>query len=316
MEALAQRALHQAFRHEAFFYASQDEFLTGAVSFIRDGLADDESILVVLSPEKIEALREELGVGAERVHFADTEEVGANPGRIIPALRDFVSAHGAVGKGVRGLGEPIGPDRAGAELVECQRQESLLNLAFADSPSLYLMCAYDIAGLNPRVLVHARRSHPHLVVNGQEHHNSDYCGLEEIAAPFSEPLPAPAVQPDWKVFGVRALGELREFVSERAARFGLDQERTADLALAMNEIASNSVAHGGGGGTVRVWQEDDALICEVNDKGRIDEPMIGRERPALTQHDGHGMELANQLCDLVQVRAFPHGSAVRLHMRR
>jgi len=76
------------------------------------------------------------------------------------------------------------------------------------------------------------------------------------------------------------------------------------------------VAHGGGGGTVRVWREDDALICEVNDKGRIEEPMIGRERPALTQPDGHGVWLANQLCDLVQVRAFPHGSAVRLHMRR
>ncbi len=44
------------------------------------------------------------------------------------------------------------------------------------------MCSYDIAGLSPRVLVHARRSHPHLVVNGQEHGNGDYAGLEEIAA--------------------------------------------------------------------------------------------------------------------------------------
>jgi len=76
------------------------------------------------------------------------------------------------------------------------------------------------------------------------------------------------------------------------------------------------VVHGGGGGTLRIWQEDDLLICEVNDKGRIVDPMLGRERPALAQGGGHGMWLANQLCDLVQVRALPHGSAVRLHMRR
>jgi hypothetical protein len=30
---------------------------------------------------------------------------------------------------------------------------------------------------------------------------------------------------------------------------------------------------------------------------------------------GYGLWLANQLCDLVQVRSFPTGSAVRLHMR-
>ncbi len=315
MEA-SQGVPEEEFRHEAFFYASQDEFLNGAVSFIRDGLAGNEPTLVVLSQDKRKALREELGADADRVQFANMDEVGRNPARIIPAWREFVAEHGGDGRRVRGIGEPIWPERSDAELVECQRHEALLNLAFADCPGFYLMCPYDIAGLNPRVLVHARRSHPYLAVNGQEHHNDDYCGLDEISAPFSDPLPAPPVQPDWKVFGVRALGDLREFVSERAERFGLEEERAGDLVLAMNEIASNSVAHGGGGGTLRVWQDAGALICEVNDKGRIDEPMIGRERPALAQSGGHGMWLANQLCDLVQVRSFPHGSAVRLHMRR
>ena len=316
MEALAQEAAPDEFRHEAFFYASHEEFLNGTAAFIRDGLAGNEAAMVVLSPKKIEALRDELGADADRVHFADMNDVGANPARFIPAWREFVAAHKAVGNSTRGIGEPIWPDRSGAELVECQRHESLLNLAFADSPGFYLMCPYDIAGLNPRVLVEARRSHPHVVVNGHEHDNGDYCGLDEIAAPFSDPLPAPPVQPEWRVFGLRALGDLRQFVSERAERFGLDDERTGDLVMAMNEIASNSVVHGGGGGTLRVWHEHNALICEVSDKGMLDEPMVGRERPAQAQSGGHGMWMANQLCDLVQVRSFPHGSAVRLHMHR
>lgn len=316
MVALAQGAQHGAFRHEAFFYAGLDEFVSGTTSFIREGLAGNEPTLVVVSADKIEALREELGADADRVQFADMAEVGGNPGRIIPAWRDFVAEHGAAGNRVRGIGEPICAQRSGAELVECQRHEALLNLAFADSPGFYLMCPYDIAALSPRVLVHARRSHPYLVVNGQEHHNVDFCGPEEIAAPFSDPLPAPPVQPEWKVFGVRALAEVREFVCERAERFGLDEQRAGDLVLALHEIASNSVVHGGGGGTLRVWQEDDTLICEVSDKGRPGHPLLGRERPASAQPGGRGMWLANQLCDLVQVRAFPHGSAVRLHMRR
>ena len=58
--------------------------------------------------------------------------------------------------------------------------------------------------------------------------------------------------------------------------------------------------------------------------GALDRPQIdqagassplGRERPAAGQVGGHGLWLANQLCDLVQVRSFPTGSAVRLHMR-
>ena len=44
------------------------------------------------------------------------------------------------------------------------------------------------------------------------------------------------------------------------------------------------------------------------------EPLVGRERPA-GPAGGYGLWLANQLCDLVQVRSFPAGSVVRLHMR-
>src|ERR1700687_965064 len=77
------------YRHEAFFYAGQDEFLAGTLPFICDALAADEAILVVLAAPKIEALRRELNGAAERVSFADMAEVGTNPARIIPAWQDF-----------------------------------------------------------------------------------------------------------------------------------------------------------------------------------------------------------------------------------
>ena len=73
--------------------------------------------------------------------------------------------------------------------------------------------------------------------------------------------------------------------------------------------------HGGGGGTLRAWQEPDALICEVRDRGRLEDPLVGRRRPSGAQVGGYGLWLANQVCDLVQLRSHEHGSTVRVHMR-
>ena len=97
---------------------------------------------------------------------------------------------------------------------------------------------------------------------------------------------------------------------------GLDRGRTADLVAAVNEVATNSVCHGGGRGTLRLWPEARTLVCEVSDAGHISEPLVGRQRPDGDTADGRGLWLANQLCDLVQVRSFRSGTVVRLLMRR
>ena len=99
-----------------------------------------------------------------------------------------------------------------------------------------------------------------------------------------------------------------------AAAAGLGPDRTADLVLAVDEIASNSLRHGGGRGTLRIWREDGALVCEVRDAGRIEDPLAGRQRPALDRDGGRGLWRVNQLCDLVQLRSFLDGAAVRVHV--
>jgi hypothetical protein len=67
-----------AFRHEALFYAGDDDFVTGTSDFIRDGLASDQPTLVVVSAKKIEMLKESLGGDAHAVLFADMNDVGLN----------------------------------------------------------------------------------------------------------------------------------------------------------------------------------------------------------------------------------------------
>jgi anti-sigma regulatory factor (Ser/Thr protein kinase) len=304
------------FRHEALFYASEREFLDGTMPFLRAALAADEPVLAVVGTDKIELLRGELGGEASRVQFADMAEVGANPARIIPAWEEFVSEHSVPGRGVWGIGEPICATRSAAELVECQRHESLLNLAFADTPRFRLQCPYDTQALGPAVIHEARCSHPVLVKNGTESTSRDYRGLEAVAAPFDEPLPEPAAKPAELPFRADTLQGLRAFVAERAREAGVARRRISDVVLAVHEVAANTVRHANGEGVVRSWEEGSALIYEVRDGGRIEEPLAGRARPVPGQVGGYGLWVVNQLCELVQLRSFPGGNVVRMHVAR
>jgi anti-sigma regulatory factor (Ser/Thr protein kinase) len=306
------------FRHDALFYRGVEGFVERTASFIRDSLAHGEPILVVVSEEKIELLRQELNGDPDGVRFADMTHVGRNPARIIPAWRDFVSEHASSGRRSRGVGEPIRADRSASELVECARHEALLNLAFADTVPWWLACPYDAESLPSSVLEEAERNHPWVMNGDGGRESATYRGLVDVARPFDDPLPDPAGPAREYAFGADAesLAVLRLRVGETAAAFGLAPARTADLILVVNEVATNSVRHGGGAGTLRIWVEGTSVICEVSDGGRILDPLVGRTKPPVDRGSGFGLWLANELCDLVQIRTFPTGSVVRLHIGR
>lgn len=297
------------FRHEALLYDGLDDFVARTSAFLRDGVEADEPALVVVAAHKVAALRDELGPLADEVCFADMAEVGANPGRIIPAWRDFVSTNERAGA-LRGIGEPVWAERSPAELTECQRHESLLNVAFSGGMPFWLVCPYDRQTLGPDVITEAERSHPY--VSDAPSGRFDVGDGSEI---FSGELPPP---PGWALqleFGDGPLGDVRAFVYDRAGATGLEAGRLADLMVAVTELASNTMRHGGGSGTLRVWEEEGRLVCDVRDRGLITDPMVGRSRPTLDTRGGRGLWLVQQLCDLVQIRSGPTGTTVRIHLQ-
>jgi len=304
------------FRHEALLYAGMDGFLAGTLPFVHGALEDEEPILVAVGADKIASLRSELGAGADGVAFADMALIGANPGRIIPAWRQFANRHARPGRSLRGIGEPIWAGRSPAELVECQRHESLLNFAFADTPAFRLMCPYDTSALGADVLEEAERSHPHVVEDGLYRDSTTCRDLDAVAAPFDAGMPESPPGADELSFGAEGSSPVRGFVARVAERAGLRRQQVGDLVLAVAEITGNSVVHGGGRGVVRAWEQPEGVVVDVEDRGRIEDPLAGRRRPATAQVGGWGLWLANQLCDLVQVRTFARGSLVRLHMYR
>jgi anti-sigma regulatory factor (Ser/Thr protein kinase) len=302
------------FHHEALFYEGDDEFVALCTAFAETGLERGEPVLVMVGSRKRELLREALGEEAGDVHFADMEVIGRNPARIIPAWRRFVAENASGdGGGMRGIGEPIWADRRPDELAECQLHESLLNLAFESTGSFRLICPYDTSLLPDDVIAEARRSHPVVSERGVARPSGDYCGIDKVAARFSEPLPEPPSGAEEMKVTVDDLREARSLVRRRAQGAGLG-ERTDDYVLAVNEILSNSLHHANHAGLLRIWDEPDGLVCEIRDSGHINQPLIGREEPVPGQVGGHGVWLVNLVCDLVQVRSSPDGSAVRMKM--
>ena len=297
-----------AFRHEAIFYAGPEAFLDRVTPFVQEGVAAGEPVMVALEAPKRDALRSRLGTGTDGVVFADMGDIGHNPACILPAWTDFVAGRSGP---MRGVGEPIWPGRSPDELVECQCHEALLNNAFAGAAGFHLVCPYDAVHLDRDVIAEAERSHPW--VGAAE--SARYRGPEGAPPQFSEPLPAAPGSPVEHRVAHETLPEIRTLVAEHARQAGVSELRAGDLVLAAHEVATNTLRHGGGEGVMRVWHDNGTVICEVRDRGRLDKPLAGRARPELGEGGGWGLWLANQLCDLVQLRTLPDGSVVRLHLR-
>jgi anti-sigma regulatory factor (Ser/Thr protein kinase) len=133
--------------------------------------------------------------------------------------------------------------------------------------------------------------------------------------PFAGAVGPLTVRVEPFAFGPEDLGAVRRLVFKWALGIGLGSDRSEHLVLAVNELTSNSVRHGGGAGTVRMWSEEGTLLVEVRDRGHISGPLVGRTPPAPGQPNGRGLWLADELSDLLEIRSGPTGSVVRVHMR-
>lgn len=297
--------------HYAFFYRSQDEYAREVCSFVREGLAAAEPVLVAVPGRRLGLVRAGLGPAAEAVSFADMATLGRNPARIIPAIRRFTDSRRP--RRTRFVGEPVWAGRSAAETAEATRHEALINTALAAVPAA-ILCPYDASGLTAAVLEDARRTHPRVVEGGARRVSDDYSGTVVAQAIGGQPLPRPPPQAQVTAFGKEDLPALREQVECRAIQEGLSGSRAQDLMIAVSEIAANTVVHAGGAGILQIWRDGTALVCEIRDEGRITDPLAGRHPDSPHAESGHGLRIAHELCDLIELRSGPWGTVVRLHM--
>lgn len=125
-------------------------------------------------------------------------------------------------------------------------------------------------------------------------------------------------------FGRGQLHDVRRLVAGLAHEAGLPRHRADELTVVVNELAANSIDHGGGHGTVRGWIEPDAVVLEVVDAGDL--ARRGRDRartdvpPRADAERGRGLWIARQLADDLDIRpadpASGRGTIVRVAQAR
>jgi anti-sigma regulatory factor (Ser/Thr protein kinase) len=283
------------FVHPALFYHGPQDYLAGIIPFIRQGLRAGEPVAVSVPGPNLALLRAALGGDAERVRLLDMTEEGRNPGRIITGvLRAFADAHPATR--VRIIGEPIWAGRSELEYPACAQHEALINLAFTGH-DVTILCPYDTDRLDARALADAEATHPVLVDTTGWRPSPGYDRVEEVTVDAA------------------TLPSARALARRRARTAGLSPDRIADVELVVAELLANSVDHGGGQGTLRIWGEPGHLVCEVRDAGFVTDLLAGRRPVPSGQPRGRGLLLVNHLADLVRTHTDPSGTTSRVCFR-
>jgi anti-sigma regulatory factor (Ser/Thr protein kinase) len=115
-------------------------------------------------------------------------------------------------------------------------------------------------------------------------------------------------------FSLTSLRAARRLVAHEAQQTSMSVEQREDLVLAVDELTTNSVVHGGGQGTLLIWRRDEGILCEIRDQGHISDPLAGQRPPTPEQATGRGLWVVRHLCDRVQISSSLGRTIVRVEM--
>ena len=299
--------------HPALFYRKQQEYLDCLLPFVTDGLNAGQPVLVAVPGPNLAALRDGLGPSAADVAMADMTVVGRNPGRILgEVLSGFVEEHPR--QRIRIIGEPIWPARSAIEYPACVQHEALINQAFAGR-DVTVVCPYDAAHLDPNIIADARKTHPVLWQAGSPEQDSTTFAPDAMWARYNQPLSRHAAAVRYTVRELTDLAGARAFAAAYAKWFGLSCERTSDLQLITNELATSSLMNAGSACRLALWQHDGYLVCEARDRGHLDDLLAGRRPYESDTSRGRGLCVVNGLADLVRIHTAAHETTIHAYFR-
>jgi anti-sigma regulatory factor (Ser/Thr protein kinase) len=302
--------------HQALLYGSEEEFLTGTVAFIRDGLERGDSIQIATTDRNTRCLRAALGADARCAAFLNSSQCYRHPMRALAATHRTVQIASRSGQRSRLIGEPLWTARTAQRSKEWARYESLVNAALGWANAA-IMCTYDTRVVDPNVVTEVARTHPELVVNGSPHPSTSYVDPAVFNAECDRsPLPEPPPGAQWLRFdAVEQLATLRAFVASYATQAGAAVPDVEHFVRAVDQVVTHAIEYGGGSGVLRVWTNPQAIVCEVSDtRAGLRDPLAGFLPRGRANARGRGLWWARQLCDLLELRTSPAGTLVQLHL--
>jgi anti-sigma regulatory factor (Ser/Thr protein kinase) len=119
-------------------------------------------------------------------------------------------------------------------------------------------------------------------------------------------------------FAAAQVATVRRQVAHAVEDRGLSDDAAEGFVIAVHEVMTNAVRHGGGSGRLRLWADGD-VVCEVSDEGGgfVAMPYVDRvERPQATSAGGMGLWIAQQTTDAMTIESGSSGTTVRMITRR
>jgi anti-sigma regulatory factor (Ser/Thr protein kinase) len=306
------------YTHDALFFDSPGQLTDVAVPFLLEGLAAGEAAVVATSTGTANLLRQAVD-GDPRVHVIERGDVyRARTPTAITTFRRLAEQHAADGvKRVRVVGEvDFGPTER--DWLEWQRYESVINDALAEWP-LWGLCVFDTQRLPAPLIESALRTHSTLVTDGDRAPNPDFADPADYLRSLPVPVePLEDTAPRLAAPDVSDFIGLRHAVAAELDRVPAPRDAVEDFLLAVDEMTSNAMRHGGPPVSLRLWVADDRIVCTISDHGPgWDDPFAGYG-PAHGEdlsRGGMGLWLARQLCDHVDISSDGAGARVRLTLR-
>ncbi|MBI2710742.1 MAG: sensor histidine kinase [Actinobacteria bacterium] len=301
---------HAGYFHEAAFYRSDDELLDIVVPFLRDGVAAGEPTIVTFAERNAELVRSALP-GDCGVRFLAGADQYARPASCIRAYRSLFAREVAAGAGqIRVVGDVPHPG-LGMPWHGWARYEAAINHAYDQFP-IWGMCPYDTRITPDDVLAEVARTHPHVATpDGVHRRNGDFqdpaAFLAQRAAAPPDPLQA---RPPALVLRDPSPADARHAVAALAADPPLPAGAPEDLALAVSEVVTNALEHGGRPCSLRAWRNADRVVVVVHDRGPGPADPFAGLMPAAhagSLDGGFGLWIASLVCDEVAFTTGPDG---------
>jgi anti-sigma regulatory factor (Ser/Thr protein kinase) len=302
-------------QHRVLLYGGADAFVDAVAPFVRDGLEAGDTVLVAVTAEKVQWLREHLGDAADRVELVDAAEMYARNGPMLNTLlQRFVARGETQAQRTRVVAEQALAARSPAEARAYLRYEAAANIAY-HALEASVLCPYDTVRLPDSVLEQALEVHPRVLDGHHERANAAFADPREFIRRHSVVKPPPPDATEIALESLQDLPRVRHRISERAEAAGLTRARLDELTVAATELATNALRHGAEPRRIWTYVQEGEFICQVDDGGRgLADPLAGYLVPDLAGSGGRGLWLAHQLCDIVEAATDAAGTHVCVRM--
>jgi anti-sigma regulatory factor (Ser/Thr protein kinase) len=305
--------------HAAGFHASAADLVDQLVPLTAQALDRDEPLATALQPATEQALADRLDgrLASEdrlvRLRQPDPGPAGASAQTVAARWAlDLRALSVATGRPVTVLNEHVAA-LDGADGRFWTELDAALNVALADLP-VRITCFYPELPLHLEILDGARRNHPLLLTDGELHRNPGHHDPRAVLAARPAARPPLLGPPDVRLsFSAWRLHEVRTTVEQALSGRGYERERSEDIVLAVNELATNAVEHGSPEAHLSLWTGGPGLLCEIDDGGTLRDPLPGLQAPHPAEPRGRGVWIARQLCDSLHVWTDARGTHVRVH---